>query len=107
MGGPILRRFTGGAQMTVARVTLPAGSVLPVHAHPNEQFSVILEGALEFVGAGGEAPLLVARAGDVVFLPAGEPHGARALEDTVVLDVFAPPREDWGAPPPARSGTTP
>ncbi len=42
--------------------------------------------------------LVVARAGDVVHLASDEMHGARALEDTVVLDVFAPPRDDWGAP---------
>ncbi len=94
-GGSVLRRFVGGEQMTVARVTFAAGSVLPVHRHPNEQFSVLLEGALEFV-IGGRT--VVAHAGDVVHLASNETHGARALEDSVVLDVFAPPRDDWGAP---------
>ena len=87
------------ARVTVARVTFAAGGVLPVHQHANEQFSVVLEGALEFVLDDGP---VVARTGDVVHLSAHEVHGARALEDSVVLDVFAPPRDDWGAqePPP-------
>ncbi len=93
-GGSVLRRFVGGEQMTVARVTFTAGSVLPVHRYPNEQFSVVLEGALEFVV---EGVLVVARVGDVVHLTGDETHGARALEDSVVLDVFAPPRDDWRA----------
>ncbi len=94
-GGSVLRRFVSGAQMTVARVTFAAGSVLPVHRHINEPFSVVLEGALEFVVEG--VPV-VARAGDVVHLASNETHGARALEDSIVLDVFAPPRDDWGVP---------
>jgi len=73
-GGSVLRRFVGGEMMTVARVMFAAGSVLPVHQHANEQFSVVLEGALEFVLDGGP---VVARAGDVVHLSAHEVHGAR------------------------------
>lgn len=92
--GSVLRRFLSGAQMTVARVTFAAGSVLPVHRHPNEQFSIILEGALEFVVEGVS---VVARVGDIVCLVSNETHGARALQDSVVLDVFAPPRDDWDA----------
>jgi quercetin dioxygenase-like cupin family protein len=55
----------------------------------------VLSGALRFqLGARGEHEL-VARAGDVLVIPADLPHGAQALEDTQLIDVFAPPREDW------------
>jgi quercetin dioxygenase-like cupin family protein len=56
----------------------------------------VLSGALEFIVEG--RPVVV-RPGEILHLPANEQHGARALEDTVVLDVFSPPRQDWGAPP--------
>lgn len=94
--GSVLRRFVNGERMTVARVAFTAGSVAPEHRHPNEQFSVVLSGTMEFVIEG--EPLVV-RAGEMVHLEANVFHGAKALEDAVLLDVFAPLREDWGTPP--------
>ena len=94
--GSVLRRFVEGERMTVGRVAFTRGSSVPVHRHENEQFSLVLSGALEFIVEG--RPVVV-RPGEILHLPANEQHGARALEDTVVLDVFSPPRQDWGAPP--------
>ena len=94
--GSVLRRFVGGERMTVGRVAFARGSSVPAHRHENEQFSLVLSGALEFIVEG--RPVVV-RPGEILHLPANEQHGARALEDTVVLDVFSPPRQDWGAPP--------
>jgi quercetin dioxygenase-like cupin family protein len=37
----------------------------------------------------------VVSAGETIALPSNVPHDAEALEDSVVFDVFAPPREDW------------
>jgi quercetin dioxygenase-like cupin family protein len=93
--GTMLLRFVSGDQLTVARFTLTAGTVLPEHAHTNEQFSVLLSGRLEFTVAGEK---MVVEAGGLLRLPANVPHGATALQDCVVLDVFAPPRADWGRP---------
>ena len=93
--GSVLRRFVNGERMTVGRVAFTAGSATPPHRHDNEQFSVVLSGVMEFTVEG--TPVVV-RAGEVLYLPGGEFHGARALEDSVVMDVFAPPRADWGAP---------
>jgi quercetin dioxygenase-like cupin family protein len=94
--GDIRRRFVGGAQMTVARITFTAGASLPAHRHVNEQFTLVLEGAMEFTV---EGQTLVVRAGECIHLASEEFHGARALEDSVLVDVFSPPRDDWGAPP--------
>lgn len=88
----ISRRMVSGAQGTLARVVLKRGAVVPRHSHVNEQFSWILSGALKFVFDDRE---LVARAGDLVLIPANEPHAAEALEDTVDVDFFVPRREDW------------
>lgn len=95
--GTVLRRFTGGEQLTVARITFAAGSMLPGHRHANEQFTVILAGSLDFIAEDGA--IRTASAGDVVHLPGNVWHAARAVTDATVLDVFAPPRADWGAPP--------
>src|SRR5438445_219625 len=65
------------------------------HALENEQFTYILEGALRFlIGADG-AEEVVVRAGEVLHLPSNVPHEAHALEDTLDVDVFSPPRQDW------------
>jgi quercetin dioxygenase-like cupin family protein len=90
---PLLRRqFVVGEKVMVARVLLKRGCVVPLHSHHNEQVTYILEGALKF-GLNGEE--VVVRAGEVLCIPSNVPHQAVALEDTVDLDIFTPPREDW------------
>ncbi|HZO50574.1 MAG TPA: cupin domain-containing protein [Gaiellaceae bacterium] len=78
--------------MTLARITLAKGALVPTHAHENEQIATVLEGRLRF--RVGDEELVVA-AGESVPLASGVPHEVEALEDSVVLDVFAPVREDW------------
>ena len=93
----ISRRLVTGERGMLAHVYLDAGCVVPRHAHDNEQFTYILEGALRFsLGPeDGEMEELVVRAGEVLHIPSGVPHEAEALEDTLDLDVFCPPRRDW------------
>lgn len=92
----ISRRLVTGERIMLAHVYLDQGSVVPRHAHENEQMTYILEGALRFsIGEEGDAEEVVVRAGEVLHLPSGVPHEAEALEDTLDVDVFAPPREDW------------
>lgn len=93
--GDVLRRFVGGEQMTVARVAFSRGAVTEPHRHANEQFSLVLEGAMEFLVEG--QPTLV-QTGELIHLPSNVLHGAKALETSVIIDVFAPPRTDWGPP---------
>ena len=88
------RRLITGDQVMLAHVYLKQGCVVPRHSHENEQFTYILEGALRFL-VGDEAEEIVVRAGEVLHLPANVPHEAHALEDTLDVDVFYPPREDW------------
>ena len=79
----------------LANVDLQKGCVVPQHAHVHEQVSYVLDGHLRLsVGEDG-AEVYDLRAGDVVVLPSNVPHAAIAIEDTTVLDVFSPPREDW------------
>jgi quercetin dioxygenase-like cupin family protein len=90
---PLLQRqFVVGQEIMLARVLLKKGCIVPEHSHHNEQLTYILDGALKFWIDGKE---IVIHAGEVLCIPAQMPHKAEALEDTVDLDVFNPPRADW------------
>jgi quercetin dioxygenase-like cupin family protein len=95
MKGSITRRIISGDKAMVAQVVLKQGDDVPRHSHPNEQVTYILEGALEFTLGDADDRKVVVRAGEVLVIPANMPHSAVALEDTLDLDIFAPPREDW------------
>jgi quercetin dioxygenase-like cupin family protein len=88
----ISRQFIVGTGVMVARVLLKKGAHVPLHSHHNEQVSYILEGALKFALEGKEVTV---HAGEILCIPPNVPHEAFALEDTVDLDIFNPPRQDW------------
>ena len=89
------RKLITGERMMIAHVYFKKGEIVPQHSHDNEQISYILSGALHFrFGAKGEQEIIV-RAGEVVVIPSNVPHSAVALEDTLDVDVFCPPRQDW------------
>ncbi len=91
----IRRRLVTANDMMIAQVFLDEGAVVPKHSHHNEQLTYILSGALHFrLGENLEREVVV-RAGEVLAIPAHLPHEAVALEDTLDLDVFSPPRQDW------------
>jgi quercetin dioxygenase-like cupin family protein len=90
---PLLQRqFVVGQEIMIARVLLKKGCIVPEHSHHNEQLTYILDGALKFWIDGKE---ITVHAGEVLCIPANMPHKAEAMEDTVDLDVFNPPRADW------------
>jgi quercetin dioxygenase-like cupin family protein len=89
------RRLITGDRMMLAHVYLDKGCIVPKHSHENEQLTYILEGALRFeIGEDGAEEIIV-RAGEVLHIPSGVPHKAEALEDTLDVDIFSPPRQDW------------
>lgn len=91
----ISRRLITGDDMMLAHVYLDKGAMVPQHSHHNEQLTYILEGALHFwIGEDGGEEIVVS-AGEVLHIPANIPHRAQALEDTLDVDIFSPPREDW------------
>jgi quercetin dioxygenase-like cupin family protein len=93
--GGITRKMITGERMMIAHVYFKKGDDVPQHSHDNEQLTYILSGALKFwFGAKGEQEVTV-RAGEVVVIPSNLPHRALALEDTLDVDIFCPPREDW------------
>ena len=89
------RRMITGDRMMIAHIYLKKGCVVPRHAHENEQITYVLEGALRFhLGATGAQEVIV-RTGEVLTIPPNLPHTAEALEDTLDVDIFDPPRQDW------------
>ena len=88
----IQRRYITADRVTVARFELKKGGVVPRHAHENEQVSCVLTGSLRFQFDDRE---VVVGAGEVMQIPGGIAHEVAVLEDTVVMDIFSPVRQDW------------
>ena len=93
---PLLeRRLITCERMMIAHVYLKKGCIVPKHSHENEQITYILEGALRFHIGEDEKQEVIVRAGEVLTIPSMVPHMAEALEDTLDVDIFNPPRQDW------------
>ena len=91
----IRRRLVTGERAMIAQVFIDKGGVVPTHSHDNEQFTYIISGALKlWLGEDGEQEVVV-RAGEILHIPSNVPHRAEALEDTLDVDIFCPPRQDW------------
>jgi unsaturated pyranuronate lyase len=88
----ITRQMLFGEKAMLARIVLKRGAIVPRHSHVNEQITWIVSGALKLIFDDGERTL---RDGQMLLIPANLPHAAEAMEDTVDIDIFAPPREDW------------
>jgi quercetin dioxygenase-like cupin family protein len=92
LSSTISRKIITGDRLMIAQVFIKNGGVVPRHEHENEQVTYILEGALQFELEG--QTVIVAK-GQVLHIPSNVPHEAVALEDTIDLDIFNPPRQDW------------
>jgi quercetin dioxygenase-like cupin family protein len=88
----VARQMIHGETMTIARIHLRKGAVVPMHQHPNEQISMVEHGRLRFVIAGQER---IVQGGDMIAIPPNAPHLVEALEDSLATDLFSPIREDW------------
>jgi quercetin dioxygenase-like cupin family protein len=91
---PLLtRQFITGSKAMIGRIVLTKGCIVPRHSHPNEQLAFIVEGSLRFNFDDGTTQTV--NSGEIIVIPSDLPHSAEALEDTINLDIFAPPRQDW------------
>jgi quercetin dioxygenase-like cupin family protein len=89
------RRLITGTNMMIAHVYLEKGCIVPKHSHHNEQITYVLEGALKFLLGENQDQEVVVRAGEVLTIPPRLPHSVVAMEDTLDVDIFNPPRADW------------
>ena len=88
----ISRRVIHTERMTICRIRLKKGAVVPLHSHENEQITVLETGSLKFIFEQEER---VIRGGDTLAIPPHAPHRVEALEDSLAMDLFCPVREDW------------
>jgi len=91
----LTRRLITGERVMLASVELQRGCIVPQHAHVHEQVSYVLGGCLRLTIGEPATESYDLREGDVMLIPSNVPHAAEAIEDSRVLDVFSPPREDW------------
>ena len=91
---PGIRRRTiaTGPSMYQMRAELAEGSRLPAHTHPQEQIAHVIRGRMKLIVAGVPHELA---AGDAFYLGSNVPHGVETIDDTIVIDTFSPPREDY------------
>lgn len=82
---------TGGGLMTV-EFRFDRGAIGALHSHVHEQVGYVVAGRFEFTL---EGKMTVLEPGDSYYVPSGAVHGAKALEDGILLDVFTPQREDF------------
>jgi quercetin dioxygenase-like cupin family protein len=93
---PLLdRRMISGEKMMIAQILLRKDCLVPRHEHENEQITYVISGAQKCLLGENQDEEVIVRAGEVLVIPSNLPHSALALEDTVDVDVFCPPREDW------------
>ena len=88
----LTRKIITGERTMIAHIFLKKGCVVPAHSHENEQMTYILKGALKFTINGRE---ILLKEGEVMHIPSNVVHAAVAVEDTLDMDVFCPPRQDW------------
>ncbi len=89
------RRLITGDRVMLAHVYLKKGAIVPQHSHENEQITYILEGGLRFWLGEEGSQVIDVLPGEVLHIPSFVLHKAEALADTVDVDIFSPPRQDW------------
>jgi quercetin dioxygenase-like cupin family protein len=86
------RKALHGHDITVARFRFDKGNQVASHHHANDQITTVESGAVRMTVAD---ETFVLKAGEMVHVPPNVPHGNVALEDTIIVEIFSPVREDW------------
>lgn len=87
-----LKTLVYGDKTLMTEVLLEKGATIPPHGHPNEQTGYLVSGRMEFIIDGVNQ---IAEPGDSWSIAKNIEHGATAIEETVVVEVFSPVREDY------------
>ena len=90
--GVTLTTLVHGEKTLMGQFTITKGAAIPAHTHPHEQTGIMISGKLRFTVDGKTTDV---ETGDSWCLPGGVEHSAEALEETVVVEVFSPVREDY------------
>lgn len=90
--GVIRRTLNEGERTMLCELHLKAGSVVPSHTHPHEQIGYLVRGRFRF-RLGDRWQEMTA--GDSWCVPGGVEHEVDVIEDTIAIDIFSPPREEY------------
>jgi quercetin dioxygenase-like cupin family protein len=90
--GVLRRTLNAGERTMLCEITLVRGAVVPWHTHPHEQIGYLVRGRLRFQIGDEEQEL---SEGDSWLVPSNVPHFVTALEDSIAIDIFSPPREEY------------
>ena len=90
--GVHLKTLVYGEKTLLTEVRFEKGAVIPQHSHPHEQTGYLVSGQMDFLVNGEHHP---AKPGDSWNIASNVEHGATALEEAVVIEVFSPVREDY------------
>jgi quercetin dioxygenase-like cupin family protein len=88
----ITRRVLAGEKSMMVWWNIKAGTHVAAHSHPHEQMLWMLKGKMDF-RIGSERRIV--NPGDVAVIRGGVEHEGWCQEDVQVVDIFAPPREDF------------
>lgn len=92
LDGVTLTTLAYGDKTLMGRFRIARGAAIPAHSHPHEQTGIMISGKLRLTVDGKSTDV---EAGDSWCLPGGVEHSAKALEDSVAIEVFSPVREDY------------
>lgn len=92
MEGIDMTTLVHGDKTLMARFEIAKGCTIPPHAHPHEQTGIMISGKVRFTVDGEKMDV---EAGDSWCLPGNAEHSAEALEDSTIIEVFSPVREDY------------
>ena len=94
LGGGVTRKVLSYSENLMAcELHMEKGAVGALHSHPHEQIGYVISGKLVYQEEGCEDKVLVT--GDSYYVPPNAVHGIEVLEDTKLLDIFTPMREDF------------
>jgi len=91
-GGAVRGHYAHLERLTIGEVSLRAATTIPLHAHPHEQVTYVIEGRFQFI-VGAETKVL--EPGMTALIPGGVMHGGTTLTACRVIDLFSPVREDY------------
>ena len=94
LSGLAQRQIMTGQNLMIARYEVKAGAEFAAHSHAEEQMGYVIRGKVEFF-VGESEKRIVFEEGTFFHFAPNERHRSRALEDSVVIDVFAPPRPEY------------
>lgn len=90
--GVTYKTLAHGSKTSLGEFKLAKGSIIPNHSHPHEQTGYMISGSMTFTIEGKK---YLAEPGDGWSIPGNAEHSVEVHEDSVLIEVFSPPREDY------------